>query len=126
MQPYPMDRLRDAAGVILVLDGSQVLGDPRDTRGSAAATAYRIDDTAMWRAPFLLRDSVLSLSASIHGGRNVNAELFVDDDAGRLRWRHHGDTTGNVVHADGHAASHAYGGVHQTGVLKRMVYLPRP
>lgn len=105
-----IDAVRNASELIEIFDGVQVEANQNNT----SAVAFKLDQFAYSRGDLgFLRQSRLpggfDLSALIDAGSNADSADF-GGNAGDIRWRHSGDTSGNFLFVDGHASSEQYDG----------------
>lgn len=105
-----IDSVRNPSELIEVFDAAQV----EQNQNNASAVAFKLDNFAFSRNDLaFLRQSRMpggfDLSDPIDAGANVDSADF-GGNAGDIRWRHSGDTSGNFLFVDGHASSEQYNG----------------
>jgi prepilin-type N-terminal cleavage/methylation domain-containing protein/prepilin-type processing-associated H-X9-DG protein len=120
LTPYRMAKIRRAAEVVLVMDGTQIrVNPPSDINWyGATSTAFALDNYRLYSwGPASTKNFLLfshanaDNGASIDGGPNIEANSIspVPGSAGGWpRWRHMKNTTGNFLFCDGHVEARRY------------------
>ncbi len=124
---YTLDEIKNHSGTIVFMDGVQVEDHSNAGIASwgAAATAFRLDDSAMYRFPNLTRrDGDIDLEESIDGGTNEDRlGNTYGGNAGNIRWRHNSNQSANFAYLDGHAGSGRYSSRFSTSITRESVYI---
>lgn len=106
VQQLRLDVIRNPSELTSIFDGVQV----SDNQNNAGAVAFALDDFGYFNKDFFLGSgNATSPEEPINAGTNQDAVGF-DGNAGDIRFRHGGDTTGNFLFVDGHASSESFNG----------------
>ncbi len=119
LKPYKVSKIKRAAEVVLVMDGTQVkVIAPNQDAWGAMATAFRADNSALYsidhpptpsRRTYMLYDHRNATNGEmIDGGINKDVEFQSSPGAGDIRWRHQKNTRANFLFCDGHVETRAY------------------
>jgi prepilin-type N-terminal cleavage/methylation domain-containing protein/prepilin-type processing-associated H-X9-DG protein len=118
LKPYKISKIKRAAEVVLIMDGTQVkIIAPNQDAWGAMATAFRADNGALYaqdhsgesRRSYMLYDHKNATNgATIDGGLNKEVDSQSIAPAGDIRWRHQKNTRANFLFVDGHVETRAY------------------
>jgi prepilin-type processing-associated H-X9-DG protein/prepilin-type N-terminal cleavage/methylation domain-containing protein len=118
LKPYKISKIRRAAEIVLMMDGTQVKTVGGANGWGAYATAYKLDQLSLYNGPsspnptgrsYLLFDYPGATNGNtIDAGPNNDAASQLPDSAGNIRWRHQRNTMANFLFVDGHVESRAY------------------
>ena len=118
-QQYKIDLIRNASELAQIFDGVQIAAN----QNNAAPVGYGLDKDRLTYDTYLLAGQSSSTGPGdrARAGLNLNANTWGDDQVGEIRYRHHKDTSANLLYVDGHAASLQYDGNNNTDLFRRNV-----
>jgi prepilin-type N-terminal cleavage/methylation domain-containing protein/prepilin-type processing-associated H-X9-DG protein len=120
LKPYKIAKIRRAAEVILIMDGTQIRtlqGSPDPNLWGAYATAYKLDNTGYFQGPTQGGRSYLLYGypggtddQAIDPGPNTESTAMnnlLNGADGNIRWRHMKNKAANFLFCDGHSEPRA-------------------